>query len=188
MRFRKGELSRHPHWRTRGAGRPRPDRPKYTMTDDALRQRLGNLKHTRLRSRDESRLIKLFVWQSFFDPQPRPSQRALARELDVRRSYVFKVQRKAQTEGMDALLRHGRVTLDDLARAREFTARLREEGLLAPAPGLRLYVGEARGEQRRPMTADESIAEQRRFAEEWKREHPARYGGGRRVLFSVPVR
>ena len=36
------------------------------------------------------------------------------------------------------------------------------------------------------MTADEIIAEQRRFAEEWKRKNRS-YGKGR-TLFSAPVR
>ena len=76
---------------------------------------------------------------------------------------------------------------DDLAEARRFTAKLREKepGLLAAIPGRRLYGAEAGGEQRRPITED--IAEQRRFAEEWKRKNLARYGTRRRVLFSVPV-
>lgn len=167
--------------------RPRgPARMPYTMSDAALRQRCRNLRRTRLRSDRESLTIKLFIWQAFFGEEPKPSRRALARELRVWPSYVYKVQKQATSEGWDARIQHGqRVTLDDLARAREFTAKVREEGILAPARR-RLYAGEARGEQRRAMTADESIAEQRRFAEEWKRKNPS-YSGGRRVLFSVPV-
>jgi hypothetical protein len=78
-----------------------------------------------------------------------------------------------------------------LADARRFTAKLREQepGLLAPAPTRRLYGGEARGEQRRlasAMTADEIIAEQRGFAEEWKRKNAPRYHTPRRILVPIP--
>lgn len=169
--------------------RPRgPARKPYTMSDAARRQRCRNLRRTRLRSDRESLNIKLFIWQSCLGEEPKPSQRALARELRVWPSYVHKIQKQATDVGWNARIQHGqRVTIDDLAKAQEFTARLREEGLLTPAPRRRLYGGELRGEQRLPMSADEVIAEQRRFAEEWKRKNPARCGE-RRIAFSVPVR
>ena len=152
------------------------------MSGAALRQRCRNLRRTRIRSDRESLVIKLLTWQSCFESGPRRSQRALARELGVRCSYVWKVQNQAQTEGMHALLQPGRVTLDDLADARRFTAKLREQepGLLAPATR-RLYGGEPS-----VMTADEAIAEQRRFAEEWKRKNPPRYKARRRISVPIP--
>lgn len=186
MRFQRGIHYPHP---PRGPGRRRgPFGRRYHMSDEARIARRRNLEKARLRSDWESRVIKLFVWQSRFDSGPRPSERALARQLGVSQRYVRKLLRNAQGEGMDALFRHGRVTLDDLAKAREFTAKLREQGVLASPR--RSYRGEARGERRfsGAMTADEIIAEQRCFAEEWKRKNPQRYGRGRRVLFSVPVR
>lgn len=179
MRFQRGNPYPHP---PRG-----PARHKYTVTEAALRQRRGNLANTRLRSRDESSIIKLLIWQSFFEEQPQPSQRALARQLGVWRSYVCKVRKQATREGWDARIRYGqRVTLDDLDKAREFTTRLGEQGVLASAPARRLYAGELRGQQRRPMTADESITEQRRFAEEWKRKNPLRYDTRRRISVPIP--
>src|SRR5712692_784259 len=122
----------------------------------------------RLRSDRESRIIKLLIWQWFFDQEPKPSGRALARQLGVWPSYVCKVQKQATRAGWDALARYGRrVTVADLDEARRFTAKLREQepGLLAPEQ-------QARAPSEPPwMTADESIAQTRRSAEEWKRKH-----------------
>jgi hypothetical protein len=106
-------------------------------------------------------------------------------------SYVSKVQKQATSVGWDARVQSGRlVTLDDLADARRFTAKLREQepGLLATAPTPRLYEGETRGDQRRfvaAMTADEIIAEQRRFAEEWTSKNPPRYDTRRRMRIPI---
>jgi hypothetical protein len=151
------------------------------MSDKAMRARRDNLRSTRLRSDSESRVIKLHIWQWLYKDEPRPSQRALARQLGVWRSYVYKVSRTAGSEGMDALLRHGRVTLAELEKARQFTAKLRDEaGLISPARPLR-----ASDESRVVMTVDESIAARRREVEEWKRRHPV---SRLRVQFSVPVR
>jgi hypothetical protein len=99
---------------------------------------------------------------------------------------------------MDAFLASGeRVTLDDLADARRFTARVREQepDQLAPAPHPRT------SDEPRYTTADDVQREaqetirrvhkaapwdgKRRTMQEWQ-EHERR--GGRRVLFSVPVR
>jgi len=82
----------------------------------------------------------------------------------------------------DALAWGNRATLTDLDEARRFTAKLREQeqGLLAPAPQSR------HSEKRRAVTADETIAETWRIAREEQRMN-LRWGG-RRVLFSVPVR
>jgi hypothetical protein len=160
------------------------------MTEAALRQRRRNLRRRLIRSDRETAIIKRLIWQSCFDGGERLSQRALARQLGVCPSYVSKVQRKALREGMDALVEHGqRITAIDLEEARRFTEKVRaqEPGLLAPVPTRRLYEGEAGSEHRRfshAMTADEIIAEQRRFAEEWKRKNPPRYHTRRRI--SVP--
>jgi hypothetical protein len=89
--------------------------------------------------------------------------------------------------GWDARVQYGkRVTLNDLVNARRFTARLWEEepGLLAPAANRRLNEGERCLVG--AMTADERIAEQRRFAEEWKRKNPSRYDTRRRFSVSIP--
>jgi hypothetical protein len=166
MRFQRGIHYPHP---PRG-----PGHKPYTMSDAARRQRCRNLRRTRIRSDRESLTIKLLIWQSYSDSGPRPSQRALGRQLGVWPSYICEVQKQAANLGWDARVQHGRrVTLDDLADAQRFTARFREQepGLLAPAPSRRLYEGVARA-----MTADEIIAEQRGFAEEWKRKNPQRSG------------
>lgn len=93
------------------------------MSEATLRQRRRNLRRTRLRSERESLTIKLLIWQACFDSGPRPSQRALARELGVGPSYICKVQRQAASVGWAARVQRGRrVTLDDLADARRFTA------------------------------------------------------------------
>ena len=156
-----------------------------------LAERCRNLRRTRIRSDRESLIIKLLTWQALFGEELKPSQRALARELGVWPSYICKVQKQTTSVGWDARVKHGRcVTLDDLADARRFTAKLRvqEPGLFASVPTRHLYEGEPRGEQRclaGAMTADETIAEQRRFAEEWKRKNRPRYDTRRRI--SVPI-
>ncbi len=176
MRFQRGIHYEHP---PRGRARK-----PYTKTTEALLARRDNLRKVRrLRSLRETAIIKLLIWQACFEESgPRPSQRTLARQLYVWPSYVCKIQ-KQFARGLEALANGQRVTLDDLADARRFTERLREEGVLAPVPGSeripasRLTI--------RVLTADETIAEQWRFAEDWKRKHPSY--GGRRVLFSVRV-
>jgi hypothetical protein len=160
------------------------------MSDKAVLQRRNNLRRTRIRSDRETAIIKRLIWQSRFDSGPRPSQRALGRQFSVWPSYVCKVQ-KQSSKGLEALASGRRVTLNDLAEARRFTERIRQEepGLLAPAPTRRLYEDEPRGEQRRlagAMTADEIIAEQRRKAEEWKRKNPLRYDNRRRISVPIP--
>jgi hypothetical protein len=175
MRFDRG--IRHPH-PPRG-----PGRKPYTVSPEALLQRRNNLRRARIRSDRETAIIKRLIWQQCFDSGPHPSQRALGRQLGVRCSYIHKVQKQAHSQGMDAILREGRVILADLEKARQFTAKLREmePGLLAPAPTRRLYEVEPR-----VMTVDESIAERRRFAEEWKRKNPSRYYPRRRILVPIP--
>jgi hypothetical protein len=160
------------------------------MSDEALRARRHNLSKARLRSDRESLVMKLLIWQSCFDGGPRLSQRALAGQLGVRHSYVWKVQKQAGN-GLEALTKEARrVTLADLERAREFTKKLGEQepNLLAPARGRRLHGGEPRGGQGRlagAMTADEIIAEQQRFAEEWKRKNPTHHDTRRRIRISI---
>ena len=175
MRFLKGD--QHPRWRRGRARKP------YTMTEDALRARRHNFSNVRrLRATGETTTIKLFIWQSFFDSAPRPSERTLARQLHVWPSYVHKLMRKATTEGMDALIEHGKpVTLDDLAHAQRFTVRVQEQ-----EPGLLAAVPLSRSPEEPPArTPDETIVETWREVREWKRKNPRERG---RVLFSVPVR
>jgi hypothetical protein len=109
------------------------------MSDAARRARRQNLSRSRLRSDWEIRVIKILIWQSCFDSGPRPSQRALGRLLGVYPSYVCKIQ-KQSARSLDALASGNRVTLDDLDKARRFTARLRQQkpGLLAPSRSLRV--------------------------------------------------
>lgn len=180
MRFQRGVP--HP---------PRGRAPKpYSMTEKALRARRRNFDQARnqgdiklWRGHDETWLIKLLIWQAYFDPEPRPSQRALARMLGVWPSYVCKVQKRAATAGMDALIREGRrITLDDLAEARRVTSRLRER-----APGLFAATSQPRpSSEQRVMTADESIAEQWREVIEWKRQNLWRYDTRRRIQVPIP--
>lgn len=99
------------------------------MSDAAWRARRNNLSQSRQRSDWESAIIKLLIWQSYFDGGPRPSQRALARQLGVWPSYVCKVL-KQSAAGLDALTRGERATLNELDEARRFTARLKEQGLV----------------------------------------------------------
>lgn len=93
-----------------GTRRPRgPGRGRYHMSPDAVHARRENLKAAlasgalRRRCGDESRTMKLLVSQTHHDPEPRPTQRALARQLGVSQPYVCKVQKRAASEGMDAL-------------------------------------------------------------------------------------
>ena len=162
MRFLKGIHYMHP---PRGPGRGR-----YHLSHAAWGARVHNLKRVkRLRSSREIGIIKLLIWQWFFDPEPKPSGRALARQLGVCRSYIWRVARKAHVAGWDALVKcERRITLDDLAEARRFTAKVRdmEPDLLAPAPEPRP------SDEPREMTADERIAETRREAAEWKGKNP----------------
>ena len=120
MRFQRGIHYPHP---PRG-----PARKSYTMSEAALRQRRRNLKRTRIRSDRETAIIKRLIWQACFNGGKRPSQRALARQLRVSPSYVWKVQRKALREGLDAVVAKGeRVGLDDLAEAQRFTEKVRAD-------------------------------------------------------------
>jgi len=150
------------------------------MSEAALRARRRNLSRTRLRSAIESQIIKRLIWQSLFEPAPRQSQRALARQLGVWRSYVDKVQKQA-ADGLDALASGRRVTFEDLAKARELSDRIKLEepsSFSSAPPHLSL-------DQIRVRTTDESIAERWREVREERRKNPITR---RRVLFSVPVR
>jgi hypothetical protein len=135
----------------------------------------------RLRSDRETQVIKLLIWQSYFDGGPRPSQRALARQLGVSQPYVRELLQTARTEGGDALLQYGqRVTLDALAEARRFTSKLRnaEPDILAPAPQA------PASNEPRALTTDEAIAETWRIAREEQRKHPT-YSRRSRLTVSV---
>jgi len=125
MRFLKGVRYPHP---PRGLGRR-----GYHVSDAARQARRRNLSNSRLRSARESHVIKLLIWQSCFEGGPRLSQRALARQLGVYPSYVWKIQRQAEG-GLDAVAIETRATFDDLDNARRFTAELRtrEPGILPP--------------------------------------------------------
>jgi hypothetical protein len=75
------------------------------------------------RSEQESLLIKLYIWQAYLlaDGHP-PRQKELAKLLGVQQAHVSKVQQRT-AEGMAALARHGRVTLDDLRKAQRFRTK-----------------------------------------------------------------
>jgi hypothetical protein len=152
------------------------------MSEAALRQRRRNLKQTRIRSDRETAIIKRLIWQARFDGGERLSQRALARQLRVWPSYVWKIQQKAQSEGMDALLANGRrLTLDDLEKARSFTAKLRaqEPGLLAPAL-------DQHATQVYAKTPDENIAATWGGVNDWKRKNLWRSDTRRRIRVPIP--
>jgi len=79
-----------------------------------------------------------------------PVAAQLARTLGVSPFYVWKVVRKAATVGMDVIVKYGkRITLNNLAEARRFTAKLRQQepDLFAPEPQ-----GRASDEPRTPGT------------------------------------
>lgn len=80
-------------------------------------------------------MIKLLIWQAFFSDS-HPTQREIARQLGVCPSYVCKVQKQGE-RGLDFLASEQRVTLDDLDKARRFTAEVRnhDPGLLRRPEG-----------------------------------------------------
>lgn len=117
MRFQKGIYYSHP---PRG-----PARRLYHVSEAARLARRRNLSRSRLRSDRETATIKLLIWQECFNDGPHPTQRTLARQLGVSRSYVCKVQKQSE-RGFDGLSSGHRITFDDLADARRFTAKLRE--------------------------------------------------------------
>jgi len=121
----------------------------------------------------ETAIIKLLIWQACFDPEPRVSQRTLARQLHVWPSYVCKVQKQA-AKGLEALASGRRYTLADFEQARGVTGRMRERQPGASQPALL---------EPQPSNPYRAIAHARTLRE-W--EQLERRGGGR-VLFSVPI-
>ena len=131
------------------------------------------------RGHDESQIIKLLVWQAWFDDEPRPSQRALARQLGVSQPYICKVMRKAHPVGWDALTRNGRTTFEELEQVRRVSARMRER-----APGL--FTPATRPAAHEPQPANPyRVMAHARTLRDWEQ---IRRRAGRRVLFSVPIR
>jgi hypothetical protein len=122
MRFVKGNHYPHP-----GRG---PGRGAYYVSEAARRARRNNLSKSRHRSEREGKIIKLLIWQSYFDGGLQ--QRSLAHLLVSHRPTSARFQ-KQSAEGLSSLAGAQRVDLDDLESARHFTARLREQepGLLA---------------------------------------------------------
>lgn len=170
MRFQRGVHYPHP-------ARGRARKP-YALSDAAWRQRVRNLRRTRIRSDRESLIIQHLIWQTVFESGHRSSQRTLARQLHVWPSYVCKVQ-KQKARGLEALASGRRFTRADLEEARRFTERTREEGLLVLSR--RSY-----GNEPHYITPDEIIAEQRREAEEWKRENLWLSDTRRRIRVPIP--
>jgi hypothetical protein len=109
------------------------------------------------RSRDETKLLKLTIYQAAFEAGPPKSQRTLARELQVSQPHVCRIMRGAAGH-LDELaayrLEHGPVTPDDLQKARSHSQRM----------GL----AEAR------LDEDSMIAIRWREVVEWRR-HPSRH-------------
>src|SRR5215472_14671635 len=84
---------------------------------EASRRNLAKVR--RLRSAQESLIVKRFVWQWVLQTGPKPTQRQLARELGVRQTYVREVAGRWGKEGMPVMLGNPqRVTFEDLAKAR----------------------------------------------------------------------
>lgn len=126
------------------------------------------------RGRDETALIKLLIWQSYWDTEPRPSQRTLARTLGVSQPYVCKIMRKAIPVGFDKLARNGRPTLQELEQARGVTARMRER---APALFTPASTGASDESEPQPSNPYRVIAEAKTLRE-W-RELEGRRGNRR---------
>ena len=124
MRFSKAYYPRPPYGRSRARlGR------RYHLSENALAQRRRNLRIWRERGHlwrgySESQAVWRLIRQWTFDPQPKPSGRALARMLGVWERYVRKVRDKALRDGVDAGLR---ATWEELAHARNATERAREQ-------------------------------------------------------------
>ena len=78
-------------------------------TAEASRRNLqtaGNLGKIKMwRSREETAIIKLLIWQSCFNSGPVPRQRALAHQLGISQPYIYKVRRKLTTVGFYQLQR-----------------------------------------------------------------------------------
>jgi translation initiation factor IF-1 len=162
MRFQKGVHYPHP---PRGRARC-----PYLVSDAAQQARRQNLSKTRIRSGRETLTIKLWIWQDTFGDGPHLSQRELARQLGVCRSYIHKVQHQ-RAEAIDALTRGPRVTTDDLLGAQRFTVKLSEQ-----EPRLLRAVHSSRSEKARALTEDEIIAKTWREVNDWKRKNSS-YGG-----------
>jgi hypothetical protein len=164
MRFQKGEHYPHP---PRGRARH-----PYHVSDLARCARRLNLSNTRIRSTRETLTIKLWIWQATFGNGPHLSQRELARQLGVCRSYIHKVQHQ-RAQATHALAREAGVTMDDLLAAQDFTAGIREQ-----EPTLLRPVHATRCEKARPLTEDEIIAQTWREVVEWKRKNLQSGGRG----------
>ena len=131
------------------------------------------------RGRDETALIKLLIWQSYWDGEAGPSQRTLARTLHVSQPYVCKTMRKAVSVGFDELVRYGRPTLQELEQARGVTSRVRERApaLFAPAPT-------GASDEPEPQRSNPYyVMAHARTLEEWKQLLQR----GERRVFSVPI-
>lgn len=136
------------------------------MSKEALAQRRRNLRIARERRRlrrgyGESHVIRQLIRQWAFDPPPKLSERALARTLKVRPSYVHKVKDEALSAGADAQCER-RLSFDDLAEARRVTSTLREHDPALFAPEPRSYSESA---STPPWVSPEQQAEERRRAD-----------------------
>ncbi len=71
------------------------------------------------RTGQETRIIKLLIWQTYYVEGGAPTQQVLARKFGVDQSWVSRVYRRSE-EAMTELGRHARVTLADLQRVRRY--------------------------------------------------------------------
>jgi hypothetical protein len=139
------------------------------MSENALAQRRRNLRIWRERGHlrrgySESQAIWWLIWQWTFDPQPKPSGRALARRLGAWERYVRKVRDKALKQGANRLPVQ-RTTWEELTRARDLTERGRER-----EPDLFWAVRSQAAESKRPAdgpvhVSPEEYERQRRAAD-----------------------
>jgi hypothetical protein len=72
-----------------------------------------------VRTPQETLIIKLLIWQAYLVDGSVSAQQVLARLLGVHQWWVSRVQRQIK-EAMAELMRHERVTLDDLHKAQRY--------------------------------------------------------------------
>src|SRR5215472_5513544 len=88
------------------------------------------------RSRDESRMIRRFVWQWYTcRDRNKPSGRSWARPLGISHTWLQKLVREFQQDPGEVqreMGRYGDPTLAQLNRALEHTRRMRDRGELRP--------------------------------------------------------
>lgn len=134
------------------------------------------------RSPAESRVTRLFVWQWLLGQGPQLSQRGLARWLGLSTGWVRDLKRELPLdEGafMAQVARHGVPTLEALARAREESRWMRDEGLLRTQRPLKKVKCEWNGMVHYEMIRAKPLNVTLALDGETPLEPPAKLGPGR---------